>query len=241
MSDPVLVGFDCATARLTVAAVRGGDVLFEHASEPVEGERPAHARELLARVEQAAAAAGGWSEVTALAVGIGPGSYTGLRIGVATARGLAQGAGVPLVPVSSLAALARGMRASVAATAKAMLPVIDARRGQVFAALYDAGGSGLWEPFVAAPDELAKRLAELETGPVGGGDGSLRFRSQLEEAGAIVLAEGDEGHLIAAREVCAIAEGAEPSAPGGIEPVYLRPPDAEIWREQQRRNRDLKR
>lgn len=236
-----LVGFDCATRRLTVAAVRGGDVLFEHASEPEEGGRPAHARELLGRVEQAATAAGGWSEVGAIAVGVGPGSYTGLRIGVATARGLAQGAGVQLIPVGSLAALARGIRPPGAVRSAAILPVIDARRGQVFAALYDEAGVELWEPFVATPDELGVRLAELESGPLGGGDGSLRFRGELEEAGASVLPEGDEGHLVAAREVCAIAAGAEPSAPGTIEPVYLRPPDAEIWRDQQRRNSDLKR
>ena len=234
-----IVGFDSATPRLTVAAVRGTDTLYEHASEQPEGERPAHARELLARVEDAAAAAGGWDRVKALALGTGPGSYTGLRIGIATARGLAQGLGQGLVPVVSLDALARGIRRS-APQADAILAVIDARRSQAFAALYDARGARVWEPFVAAPEELAERVAGLESGPLSGGDGSLRFRGQLEAAGASVLAEGDEGHLISARDVCALAAGSEPAPPGEIEPIYLRPPDAEMWREQQRRESDRK-
>ena len=237
MSGGAIVGFDSATPRLAVAAVRDGEVLYEHASQPPEGERPAHARELLARIDEAAGAAGGWDAVAAVALGVGPGSYTGLRIGIATARALAQGLGVSLIPVVSLAALARGV-ASAAPEGAMVLPVIDARRSQAFAALYDAGGRELWEPFVAAPEELAERVATLDRDPVSGGDGSLRFRSQLEAAGASVLADGDEGHLISARDVCALAAGSDPAPPREIEPIYLRPPDAEMWREQQRRESD---
>jgi tRNA threonylcarbamoyladenosine biosynthesis protein TsaB len=228
-----IVGFDTATPRLTVAAARGEEALYEHASEASEGRRPPHARQLLRHVEEAAAAAGGWDEVTRLAVGIGPGSYTGARIGVASARGLAQALGMGLVGVVSLEALARGA-GRAAGAGRLVASVIDARRGQVFAALYESG-KPLWEPFVAAPEELAERLRELKGEVICGGDGSIRFRGQLEDAGARVLADGDEGHLISARDVCAIAAGREPSAPGEIEPIYLRPPDAEIWREEQRR------
>ena len=234
-----IVGFDTATARLTVAAVRAGEVLYEHGSEPEPGERPAHARELLAQVEEAAAAAGGWSEVTVLAAGIGPGSYTGLRIGLASAQGLRQALGIPVVPVGSLEALAAGIRRTTGGS-KPVLPVIDARRKQAFAALYDAAGETVWEPFVANPDQLAHRVETLDPRPLSGGDGSLRFRGQLEAAGASVLADGDEGHLISARDVCSLAAGSDLSAPGEIEPMYLRPPDAEMWREQQRRESDQK-
>jgi tRNA threonylcarbamoyladenosine biosynthesis protein TsaB len=236
MRGSTVLGFDTATSRLTVAAVRAGKVLFERHSPTAEGERPPHARELLPHVEEAAQAAGGWAAVGRLAVGLGPGSYTGLRIGVATARALAQGAGLDLAGVVSLEALARGAGRSAAGEGP-VLPVIDARRGQVFAALYESGNV-VWEPFVATPEELGARLSELERKPVSAGDGSIRFRGQLEAAGARVLADGDVGHQLSARDVCAIAAEKEPESPGGVEPIYLRPPDAEIWREQQRRKSD---
>ena len=163
MTDTI-VGFDSSTPRLTVAAVSAAGVVFEHASQAPEGERPPHAHELLGRVEEAAEAAGGWDGVAAIAVGVGPGSYTGLRIGIATARGLAQALGHPIVPVGSLVALARGVSRS-APDETNVLAVTDARRSQAFAALYDAGGAELWEPFVAFPDALAQRVADLEPKP----------------------------------------------------------------------------
>lgn len=225
-----VVGFDTATPRLTVAAVRDGEELFERSADPEQGGRPAHARELLAAAEAAAEAAGGWDRVEAIAVGIGPGSFTGLRIGVATARGLAQGLGKPIAPVGSLRALARGIPGGAQ-----RLAVIDARRGQAFAALYD-GGEEIWEPFVATPEELCERLGELAAMPVAGGDGSVRFRRQLESAGATVLADEDEAHRISATHICALAGQAGRAQPGEVEPIYLRPPDAEVWRERQRRD-----
>jgi len=232
-----IVGFDTATSRLTVAATRDGEVLAEASSDTAPGERPAHARELAGQAEAAAETAGGWAAVDAIAVGVGPGSFTGLRIGVATARALGQGLGKPLAGVGSLAALSRGIRPDRDAGA-ARLPVIDARRGQAFAALYEASGAEVWEPFVATPEELGARVAELGESPIAAGDGSVRFRRQLEAAGADVLADDDEGHRISARHVCVLAAGARLSEPGGIEPIYLRPPDAELWRERQRSERD---
>ncbi len=237
MTPPrTIVGFDTATPRLTVAATREGETLYQRAHDPGAGERPGHARELLAMVEEAATAAGGWTQVDAIAPGIGPGSFTGLRIGIATARGLAQGLGKPLAPVGSLAALARGIGLSFEDRDEPRLSVIDARRGQVFAALYGGTGEELWEAFVATPEALAERVAALGSGPVAGGDGSVRFRRQLEAAGAKVLADDDEGHQVSARALCALAVGVGLSSPEEVEPIYLRPPDAELWREQQRRD-----
>jgi tRNA threonylcarbamoyladenosine biosynthesis protein TsaB len=230
-----VVGFDTATPAMTVAATRAGAPLFQRDDLPAEGERPAHARELLAAIEEAAAAAGGWERVERIAVGIGPGSFTGLRIGIATARGLAQGLGIALAPVVSLAALARGIAGAEQRAGEALLPVLDARRGQVFAALYADTGEERWPPFVATPPELAGRLAALDGAPLAAGDGSIRFRQELEAAGADVLADGHEEHRIHARHLCALAAETEASKPADVEPIYLRPPDAELWREQQRR------
>jgi tRNA threonylcarbamoyladenosine biosynthesis protein TsaB len=231
-----VVGFDTSTPVLAVAAARGEESLFDRESRPAPGARPEHARELLATIEEAAAAAGGWQGVERLAVGIGPGSYTGLRIGIATARGLGQALGKPLVPVVSLAALARGIT-SIERGDAPRLAVLDARRGQVFAALYEPSGKVAWEPFVATPEELVERLRTLAEAPLTAGDGSVRFRQVLEAAGAEVLADGDQAHHMSARDVCALGEKGPASEPANIEPIYLRPPDAELWREEQRRNR----
>ncbi len=92
-------------------------------------------------VEQAAEAAGGWGSVEGIAVGLGPGSFTGLRIGIATAKALAGSLGIPAHGVCTLDALGRG--AAGGAAARACLAAIDARRGEVFAALYGPGGPGL--------------------------------------------------------------------------------------------------
>lgn len=232
----VIVGFDTATPRLSVAATSGGQSLFERAVDPGAGERPAHARELLVAAESAAEAAGGWGAVEAIAVGVGPGSFTGLRIGVATARGLAQGLGKPVAAVGSLRALARGIAPGLDERDRPRLAVIDARRHQVFAGLYAGAGAELWEPFVAGPSELAVRVGGLDVLPVAGGDGSVRFRQQLESAGARVLADDDEGHWISAAHICDLARNVGLSRPEEVEPIYLRPPDAELWREQQRRD-----
>jgi tRNA threonylcarbamoyladenosine biosynthesis protein TsaB len=224
-----VLGMDSATADAVVGVSRGGEILREAVVEPDADGRPRHSRVLLAEVERCAGAAGGWAAVDRIAVGIGPGSFTGLRIGIATARGLAQARRLPLVGIGSLAALARGLAGQPEADARPLLPVIDARRGQVFAALYDREGSELWEPLVADPAELAQRLGELEGSLLAAGDGAVRFRAELEAAGVMVAPSEDPVHGISARDVCALGESTAEAPPDRIEPVYLRPPDAKRW------------
>ena len=104
----IVLGLDTATPS-TVAGVLVDDAVFEVRDDPAPGARPAHAGRLLAAAEEALEAAGvGWEALDRLAVGVGPGSFTGLRIGIATARALAQARGLPMVGVSTLEALARG-------------------------------------------------------------------------------------------------------------------------------------
>jgi len=230
--DPgVVLGVDTATDVAAVAATRGEEVVHESWAEPEPGGRPRHAATLLESVEAAAQAAGGWETVRLLAVGVGPGTFTGLRIGIATVRGLAQGRGLEVAPVVSLDALARGISESDGGGDRARLPLIDARRGEVFAALSDGVAAG-WQPMVIGTDELAARVAALSATPLAAGDGSLRFRAQLEAAGIEVLPDADPAHRLAARHVCALGGKVEPGRPEAVTPMYLRRPDAEVWREQ---------
>jgi len=222
-----VVGLDTATEDTAVAATRGGKVLFESSTSPEAGGRPQHATQLLPELVRAADAAGGWGSVGRLAVGVGPGSFTGLRIGLATAEGLARALGVELVGVGTLAALARD---AAPHPGRSVLAVLDARRDEVFAALYDLAGEQLWAPLVADPRELARRISQLTDPPLVVGSGALRFRDELGKGGAEVPPEPDPSHRVAAREICAIGSLADPD-PEGIAPIYLRPPDAERWRD----------
>ena len=230
MSARTVLGFDTATPDVAVAATRGGELLGE-ARAPAAG-RPRHATELLPLVERVASDAGGWDDVDAIAVGLGPGSFTGLRIGIATARALAQGRELPLVGVRSLDALAAGIATSLPSGGeRPVLALIDARRSQLFAALYGPRLEALLEPFVAAPALLAERVAGLAEAPLAGGDGSLRFRLDLERAGAEVLPDADPRHGLSAKHICLLAAGQAGSAPEEIRPIYLRPPDAHVWQQ----------
>jgi tRNA threonylcarbamoyladenosine biosynthesis protein TsaB len=235
--DAVL-GIDTATAETVVAVTRDGEVAAERSAGPGEDGRPRHAAALLDEVESAVAAAGGWEGIGLIAVGVGPGTFTGLRIGIASVRAVAQGRALPVAPVSSLAALALGIDASGSEPDRARLALIDARRGESFAALHRADASVVWPPFVAAPEAIAERVAELSRPPLAAGDGSLRFRAQLEAAGVEVLPDADLAHRLAARRICVLAAGVEPVRPEQVKPIYLRRPDAEVWRERGHRDPD---
>lgn len=191
---------------------------------------PRHSTALLAEIERAVAAAGGWDAVDRIAVGLGPGSFVGIRIGIATARGLAASTGLPVSGVCTLDALALGMGES-GEPERARLAVLDARRKEAFAALYSADGRRLWEPFVAAPAELAERVAGLPQPPLAAGSGAVRFRDELASRGVEVPGDADPLHRVAARHVCALAADGEDGDAGRLEPIYLRPPDAQRWRE----------
>jgi len=191
------LAFDTATGAATSALVEDGEVL---------GERVSRAQTLLEDVDALLLQAGAHpSDLDRLAVGLGPGSFTGVRIGLATARGLALSLDLPGAGVSTLDALAAG--------APDALPVIDAKRREIFT-LLDG------DPRVLAPDELP-----LGEGAVCVGDGALRYRSLLEERGAIVPPDDDERHMPRARFHVLLA--GEPGPVDELAPLYLRVPDAD--------------
>jgi tRNA threonylcarbamoyladenosine biosynthesis protein TsaB len=213
-----------------VCAARGTEVLHESLLGLGPDGGPRHSTALLVEVEMAAGAAGGWEAVDAIAVGLGPGSFTGVRIAIATALGLAASTGLPARGVCTLDALGRAM-GELADSERERLAVLDARRGQVFAALYSASGERLWEPLVASPGELATRVSELPSPPLGAGSGAVRFRDELANKGVEVPDDADPVHRIAARHICALAAVGLGAGDEALDPIYLRPPDAERWRE----------
>jgi tRNA threonylcarbamoyladenosine biosynthesis protein TsaB len=223
-----VIGFDTATDDTAVAAADGDELLFSSLTEPASDGRPRHGTQLLVEIEKAADAAGGWEAVRRIAVGVGPGSFTGLRIGVATAKALAASLGLELVAVGTLAAIARG---AAGGAGKPVLAVLDARRGEVFAALHDAGGDQVWEPFVAAPAQLAERILQLPEAPLAAGSGAIRFRNELQAGGAEIPDDRDPLHRVEAAQVCALGASATAALPEDVLPIYLRRPDAERWRE----------
>jgi tRNA threonylcarbamoyladenosine biosynthesis protein TsaB len=187
---------------------------------PLDG-RPEHASRLLPLVHEVVE---DWDAVERMGVGTGPGSFTGLRIGVATARALAQARGLPLVRVSTLAVLARRLAAEFEGTS---LAVLDARRGEAFAAAW-RGGEAVLAPAALRPDALAERAAALPPPVRAAGDGSVHFRDELQAAGAEVPDDSSALHRISARTLCETAAEAAEDRPGAVLPDYLRLPDAEI-------------
>ena len=232
----IVLGFDTATAATAVALLDdagpggGAGPAAERRHEPAPGERPGHAAQLLALAAELLGDAGlRFADVDRIAVGLGPGTFTGLRIGVATARALAQSTGAELVGVSTLRALAAEAEPGAPA-GYGVLAVIDARRGEAFAAGWRAG-----EPVIGqvalAPQPLARLVADEGGRWLAVGDGALRFREDLEDAGCTVPPDGSGQHGVSARAICRLAR----QAPMGtardlVIPDYLRPPDAVLAR-----------
>lgn len=226
------LGFDTAT-DLTTAAVTNsaGETVAESKRAPAGDERPAHASDLLPAVEECVEIAGGWQRIARIGIGVGPGSYTGLRVGVATGRALGQATGIELVPVSTLAALAAGVDGLPDAEGRPRLAVLDARRKEAFVTLLDAAGSVLVSDSCVAPSALGKIVARAGASPLAVGDGSLRFCKELEDAGAEVAGADSPAHSVSARYVCHLASKSGGRPIGEIEPIYLREPDAKRWLE----------
>jgi tRNA threonylcarbamoyladenosine biosynthesis protein TsaB len=213
-----ILGFDTATPSTAVALLRADGWTAEARDEVAAGKRPGHSQHLLALAAALLERAElGWQQLDVVAVGVGPGGYTGLRIGLASARGIAAAAGARLVGVGTLRALAEPLRSRPA------VAVLDARRGEAFVAIYQDGDE-LLAPAVCAPEALAGWAAEGGPEALAIGDGALRFSSFLVAAGIAVAPAESELHRVSAAAICRIA------ASGVVTdavPDYLRLADAE--------------
>ena len=234
----IVLGLDTATAATTVAVWdTAGDEVVELRDDPPVGARPRHTTRLLALAEQTLARAGtGWAGVDRIAVGTGPGTFTGLRIGVSTARALASSGQVPIVGVSTLRAVVSRAAGSPAGD-QVLLAVLDARRGEVFAAAWARGAerelaaAPLLEPSAVAPQLLAQTLAESGRRWLAVGDGAVKFRDVLRRDGQVEIPDDDDDlHRVTAVEICRLGLALPPRTPDEIEPEYLRLPDAELNR-----------
>jgi len=238
----IVLGFDTATPSTAVALRLDDGSTIQARDDPGPGTRPGHATRLLGMANGLLGRASvRWSEIERIAVGVGPGTFTGLRVGIATARGLAQSLGVELVGVSSLRALAEPALRCVPAGSGGVLAVLDARRGEAFLAAYGLTDRGSSEELVApralAPEELRGIVeqGEARRGEDQGGrwlaigDGAMRFRGELQNAGVVVAPDDSSLHLLSAEAICALgARGVPGAAREAILPDYCRRPDAEI-------------
>jgi tRNA threonylcarbamoyladenosine biosynthesis protein TsaB len=162
----IVLGFDTATPATAIGLTLADGSFTQARDDPSPGARPGHATRLLPIAARLLAEAGlGWADLERIAVGVGPGTFTGLRVGLATARGLAQSLDVELVGVSSLRALALGAARACAEPGDRVLAVLDARRGEVFAAVYALGDrraeAALARPRVRAHDDHDSAPTEL--------------------------------------------------------------------------------
>jgi tRNA threonylcarbamoyladenosine biosynthesis protein TsaB len=231
-----ILAFDTATPATTVALSGVGGVVFTARHDPLPGERPGHATRLLPLVARVMERAGiGWDGVDRIAVGVGPGTFTGLRIGIATARALARGREIPLVGVSTLQslAMARPDPDVVPAGLDAVLAVLDARRGEVFAAAWrvdevEEFESALLPPRAVAPEALAELVTPLGPTTLAIGDGAIAFREALERSGSFIPEDDSPLHKVTAMNHCRLADRLEGGVPDDVRPDYLRAPDAEI-------------
>lgn len=219
---------DTATVSPSVALVRDGAPV----AELWLGAEPGSGRRVLEAAHGLLTAAGHTTaDIDEIVVGVGPGGFTGLRIGLATAMGLGQALGVPVTGASSLEALALGI-AACAPGAAVVVPVLDARRRELFAAAYrrtpDGGLEELIAPCAIAPAALAEALPGHGPGQVVGGPGIAAAGDAFADGSVFsVLAPGSPGHrLRAALLATRVAAGAGRPA----RPEYARLPDAEVNR-----------
>ncbi len=223
-----IIGIDSSTGACSIA-VRRGDVLLAHLHEDMargQSER------LAPMAEAVLAAAGlGFPDLDAIAVTRGPGSFTGLRIGMSFAKGLGQALGVPVFGVTGFDAVARAVLATEAAAGHAIAVILESRRADLFLQLFTTGGAPAGPPVARPPEDIAAKLRQERGAPlVLAGDAADKVLAVLDQEGAEML-QSSSITAPDAREVALIGlEMAGELAGDGcvsqaLQPLYLRAPD----------------
>lgn len=224
----ITLALDTATRDCAVALLDGERVLAE-AREPAAS----HSLSLLPVCERLLKEAGlAAGALEAIAVGVGPGSFTGVRIGLSVAKALAFALGLPLAGVSTLRALAQGG----AGLGPIVCPTVDALKGEVYTALYraEAGLVELEPPAARSPADLGQALARFGLPAVLLGSGALRYRQEFERALGPLLCIPAEDELHRLRAAFVGRQGLQKLAAGQaddphtLEPTYCRLSEAEL-------------
>jgi tRNA threonylcarbamoyladenosine biosynthesis protein TsaB len=246
-----VLAFDTSTPSTAVGLLLEDGRLLEAYDHVRARGRPGHQARLLPLAAELLARGGvGWERLDRIAVGLGPGTFTGLRVGVASARALAQSLSVELVGISSSLALAHAARSEQPLAARGgVLTIVDARRGEVFLAAYRARAqaaapSVLRPPEPVAPEDVSRAFDELvaaeqppERGPwLAVGDGAPPLRGALTAAGAQVAPDASSLHQVSGRALCELAADARAQMFETVVPDYCRRADAELAMEARERN-----
>ncbi|HEY3723338.1 MAG TPA: tRNA (adenosine(37)-N6)-threonylcarbamoyltransferase complex dimerization subunit type 1 TsaB [Acidimicrobiia bacterium] len=223
----LVLAMDTATPRISVAIGRDGHVLGDLS---LDGGRR-HAEQLVPAIGYLCRELDvDLHQLAFVAVGLGPGLFTGLRVGVTTARMMAQTLRVPMVGVPTLDLIAYPLRH----TTRTVVPVVDARRNEVFFACYQPVPGGVQRTTdyeVTTPDGLAGELAALGEDALLAGDGALRYEADLGALDRVEMAGPGAARPCAGALVelaTARYEREEFSLPAEVHPLYLRRSDAEI-------------
>ena len=225
-----ILAFDTALDACSAALWSDGTVLARESVMAARG----HAEILFPMLDRVLQTGGrAYADIDRFAVTIGPGSFTGVRVGVAAARGLALGLAKPVVGVTTLEAIAAGAVYSPGETGhktiKKIAAAIDARRGEIYFQIFDWDGSAhsleaLIQPSAVTPEDAARQLGAGPAMLVG--SGANLVKAQLEDRTDVVCvaASGLPGAGVLAE--IAARRTVSPSQPPS--PLYLRPPDAKL-------------
>ncbi len=232
--ERIVLALDTATAPGGVAVGAGGDVL----AEIVLGDASRHSELVLPAIEFALrASAATIAEIDAIVVGAGPGSFTGVRIAAATAKGLAHARGVPLYAFPSLLAAAA---AAARSWEEPVCALFDARRGEAYAGCWRVGESldAILEPTAGDVAAIVAQLSRHD--PLYVGDGAARNRARIEEVGGRLAPPGATSGCAGAL-IRLLARGdAEPVDAARWQPSYVRAPNVSVpkdWRDTARAER----
>jgi tRNA threonylcarbamoyladenosine biosynthesis protein TsaB len=230
----LVLALDTTTRSGSAAVVRDGMLLGEIVGDESRTHGERLPRDLMRALDAASVRL---DDIDLLAVATGPGSFTGLRVGIAAMQGLAMSSGRKIVPISALDALASAApsrSASVSSDERGPVAAwIDAQRGEVFAALYDAAGTRvLREPSSLSPDRTLDAWERELTGGIPRfiGDGAVRYEATIRERvgpGSLILPTPALAGIIGA---LAAAEPGRAVLPHAVVPIYIRRPDAELAR-----------